>query len=72
MSPTPTTPPPYEYEVVSESELVTRLRQSPNALTTYLSAYGVFAAGITRGELAHLERALDSVSYTHLTLPTKA
>ena len=43
MSPTPTTPQPYEYEVTSEAELVSRLRQSPNALTTYLSAYGVLS-----------------------------
>ncbi len=63
MSPTPTTPPPYEYEVTSEADLVTRLRQSPNALTAYLSAYGVFAAGITRGELTHLERALDYTNF---------
>ena len=63
MSPTPTTPQPYEYEVTNEADLVARLRQSPNALTTYLSAYGVFAAGITRGELAHLERALDYTNF---------
>ena len=63
MSPTPTKPAPFDYEVTQESELITRLRQAPNALTTYLSAYGLFAAGITQGELAHLERALDYTTF---------
>ena len=63
MAQKPQVPEPYEYQPAPRQQLVTRLRQSPNALTTYVTACGLFADGVGNGNLSSLTRALDYVKF---------
>lgn len=53
----------YDMYVTPQEELVERVRTTPSALATYLSAYGLFADGVTTGSLDSLIRSLDYIEF---------
>lgn len=59
----PATPEPYSYEVTPAETMVENLKQSPNCLSAYLSAYGLFADGVANANLSSLVRALDYLNF---------
>lgn len=63
MPATPTAPERYPYDVTPADTLVSSIKRTPNSLTAYLSAYGLFADGVREGNLSSLTRAFDYVNF---------
>ena len=63
MAKTPTAPERYPYDITPADTLVSSIKRTPNSLTAYLSAYGLFADGVREGDLSSLTRALDYVDF---------
>ena len=58
MAKTPTAPERYPYDVTPADTLVSSIKRTPNSLTAYLSAYGLFADGVREGNLSSLTLSL--------------